>query len=124
MYDATLFDQLIEAGYKRHDGHLYKGEYCVAVYQKTFFDDDGKKAFFVNVYEWRLPEQIANLGYRLQIEMEVDLFVSEEICPTMPEDRRVRTSCSLRNWANPESIEKMVWEMYRRLGCGPDANNN
>lgn len=116
----TFLKELTAAGYRIFKaGSFRKAD---ALHQKTILDKDGKKAYFINFWQYSFS-QFANMPpeerNRISYETEV-CFFSEKGSKT----RSFKIEHSVAEDETLQEVEDFCAEIYTKMNCVPDIHNN
>lgn len=113
-------DTLKAAGYREFPHHM--GEGCTHGFQRTIYDDDRNKLYFITVYLWDFST-IYRMPRPSSVEVDIGFFQKGTISD--PEYTNIRTKIPVWNPKTEISqIEILAEDIYVKLGCIPDYHNN
>lgn len=107
----------IDADYTKYGCKHWK-EYADYALQKTVYDEEENKAYFINVfaYDWTKAEWVTKgLSDR-------GVTFSYEVCLFTQEEKEFRVSGEVE--CSVEELEKWIAHLYSTLNCIPDVHNN
>ena|SRR5271157_5763551 len=108
-------NNLCKAGYKKSSGD-FKNKYCTGLYQKAIKDNNGKSLYWINIYYYKYP---VSLGITEACGVGVQFYINAGIELEKP----INVEFDISDRFSFVDCEKLLAEMYEKLGCIPDPHN-